>query len=186
MKILSVILVILSIALAGCARDKQGTPLAPFTTEFRDRLAYFDFGSPESVDVFLRKLQAGVQAYDSSAVADLVCFPVRVNDPGEASTRIARDAFLREYNDIITDNVRAAVLRQSTADLFIRDQGIMIGDGQIWFCPKDNFYGIIAVNRGVPTTKSTLSSEGAPSDDKVISSVLPEMTTVHEPATVFP
>ena len=40
---------------------------------------------------------------------------------------------LAHYERVFTTKVTAAIERQSYALLFARDQGVMIGDGEVWF-----------------------------------------------------
>jgi hypothetical protein len=82
---------------------------------------------------FFRHLQAAVLTNDSVAVASLVVYPLNVNDSlHQASVRTRRD-FLQRYSAIFTPAVRHAVAVQLTDSLFANWQGIMIGNGQVWF-----------------------------------------------------
>ena len=82
---------------------------------------------------FLTKLQTAVRADDRAAVVALVAFPLRVNSGGRS--RLYRDAAAvrRDYDAIFTPRVRSAILGQRFDRLFGRDQGVMIGDGEVWF-----------------------------------------------------
>jgi hypothetical protein len=82
---------------------------------------------------FLSQLQAVVRANDRTGVVKLVTFPLRVNAQG--TSKIYRDArsVLADYDRIFTPRVRSAILAQRFEHLFGRDQGVMIGDGAIWF-----------------------------------------------------
>jgi hypothetical protein len=92
--------------------------------------------------------KTAVAAGDKEAVAELVLFPLRVN--AETSREVtSKEAFIAQYDTIITDPVKAALAKQKVDELFVRDQGVMVGAGEIWFGasadePQD--YGIIAVN----------------------------------------
>ncbi|HET7605661.1 MAG TPA: hypothetical protein VFK28_06285 [Sphingomicrobium sp.] len=88
---------------------------------------------------FLSRLQAAVRSNDSHALIALIGFPLRVNAAGGA--RVYRDAqsVERDFDEIFTTKVRSAILRQRANRLFVRDQGAMIGSGEIWFdhrCPN--------------------------------------------------
>ena len=87
----------------------------------------------DSTRAFLARLQAAVRVNDRRAVINLIDFPLRVNSKGR--TRIYRDAqsVERDYGRIFTPEVRRAILRQRFDQLFSRDQGTMIGDGEVWF-----------------------------------------------------
>lgn len=83
---------------------------------------------------FLRDLQTGVRSDDRRAVSRLVDLPLRVNRVG-GRVRYYRDrrSVEKAYNLIFTPKVRRAIIGQRFNQLFVRDQGLMIGDGQVWF-----------------------------------------------------
>jgi hypothetical protein len=88
---------------------------------------------------FLSRLQAAVRADDRRAIIALIDFPLRVNEA--KGPRLYRDARSVEGNfeRIFTPKVKRAILRQRADRLFVRDQGAMIGDGELWFdrtCPN--------------------------------------------------
>lgn len=92
--------------------------------------------------------KTAVAADDKEAVAELVLFPLRVN--AETSREVtSKEAFIAQYDTIITDPVKAALAKQKVDELFVRDQGVMVGAGEIWFgasAEEPQVYGIIAVN----------------------------------------
>lgn len=92
--------------------------------------------------------KTAVAVGDKEAVAELVLFPLRVN--AETSREVtSKEAFIAQYDTIITDPVKAALAKQKVDELFVRDQGVMVGAGEIWFgasAEEPQVYGIIAVN----------------------------------------
>lgn len=63
----------------------------------------------------------------------LISFPLRVNyKGGSRSYRDAR-AVERDFDRIFTPQVRRAVLGQKPDQLFTRDIGAMVGEGELWF-----------------------------------------------------
>jgi hypothetical protein len=69
----------------------------------------------------------------------MIAFPLRVN--AQDGARFYRDAqsVERDYDRIFTPKVRRAILKQRATKLFLRDQGAMVGDGEVWFdhsCPN--------------------------------------------------
>jgi hypothetical protein len=88
---------------------------------------------------FLARLQAAVRSGDHRAVIALIDWPLRVN--GSGGTRRYRDAqsLERDFDQVFTPRVRTAILKQRADRLFVRDQGAMIGTGEVWFsrtCPN--------------------------------------------------
>ena len=81
---------------------------------------------------FLVTLQKVVESGDSAKFARLVHYPVRIN--GTHVVKITkRSELTRKYASIMTSDVRQAILTQNPECLFANGQGVMIGNGQIWF-----------------------------------------------------
>lgn len=104
---------------------------------------------------FLGQLQSAVRANDRSAVVSLVGLPLRVNSNGKSQVYRDAGSVKRDYERIFTPAVRQAILNQRFERLFGRDQGVMIGDGQLWFdhrctnesCSPPGPVRITAINR---------------------------------------
>ena len=77
-------------------------------------------------------LQAAVAAHDADMVSDLVSYPITVTESGEAVTLDGPEAFIAQYDTIMTDEITKAVLEQKYETLFVNAQGVMFGDGQVW------------------------------------------------------
>ncbi|HVH38340.1 MAG TPA: hypothetical protein VM757_07120 [Sphingomicrobium sp.] len=82
---------------------------------------------------FLAQLQAGVRANDRATVVRLVRLPLRVNFAGSVKTYRDAKSVRAEYDRIFTPGVKSAILGQRFEDLLGRDQGVMIGNGAVWF-----------------------------------------------------
>jgi hypothetical protein len=110
----------------------------------RDESSTTDSLQPEpAYGPFLAQLQAAVRSGNRGRVIAMIDFPLRVNGPG--GSRFYRDArsVERDFDEIFTPNVRRAILAQRADKLFVRDQGAMIGDGEVWFdatCPNASCY----------------------------------------------
>ena len=104
---------------------------------------------------FLTDLQAAVRRGDRRAVSGLVRYPLRVNSNGRARFYRSPAAVRRDYALIFTPRVRRAILAQRFEALFGRDEGVMIGNGEIWFdhvcrnmgCEPPGPVRISAINR---------------------------------------
>jgi hypothetical protein len=105
----------------------------------RDELSAAKAISPEQANArFLAKLQAAVHSNNRGAIVKLVGLPLRVNFAGGARVYRDRKWIERDFDQIFTAKVRNAILAQRSDRLFVRDQGAMIGDGEVWFresCP---------------------------------------------------
>jgi hypothetical protein len=83
----------------------------------------------ETTAVF-EKLQAAVRNDDSLAVEALVVYPLTVIGAGYRYRIYGSDSFLAHYRDIITPNVRKAILGQLSDNFWETADGIIIGSGQ--------------------------------------------------------
>lgn len=82
---------------------------------------------------FLGELRTAVKGGDRRKVAALIQYPLRVN-LGKG-TRLVRSSaeFVKDYDAVFTVSIRKAIERQVPACLFANYQGVMIGDGEVWF-----------------------------------------------------
>lgn len=69
---------------------------------------------------------------DRQTMADLVAYPLTVVVGGRRIRLRTRAQFLARYEAIVTPRLRAAVLASVPRHLFVRDQGAMLGAGDIW------------------------------------------------------
>lgn len=91
------------------------------------------FGAHAPYRQFFETLQKAVAADDRPAVARLVDYPFQARIGGKAVK--VRDAahFVADYDRIVTPKVKRAIADQTYATLFVNWQGVMIGDGEVWF-----------------------------------------------------
>ncbi|HEX3423323.1 MAG TPA: hypothetical protein VHS33_07985 [Sphingomicrobium sp.] len=82
---------------------------------------------------FLPELQAALRSKDRRPLINLVSLPLRVNFAGHPRLYRNRQSVERDFSRIFTAKVRLAVLKQKRGSLFVRDQGAMVGDGELWF-----------------------------------------------------
>jgi len=88
---------------------------------------------------FLPKLQAALGRNDRRAVIKLVDLPLRVNFGSGPQLYRDRRSLMHDFDRIFTARVKEAVLGQRPDSLFVRDQGAMVGNGELWFretCPN--------------------------------------------------
>jgi hypothetical protein len=77
-------------------------------------------------------VQKAVAAHDAAAVAALVSYPITVTIAGHR--RVIRNPaqFIARYDRIVTPAIAGAVSAEKYGDLFVRDQGVMFGNGEMW------------------------------------------------------
>ncbi|OBZ10135.1 hypothetical protein [Bacillus sp. FJAT-26390] len=160
--------------LAGCGQtgasnrnadsNKDASAIAPSNqAEAANAMAEEDnpyaaagINDPKAFEKMFELAKAAVAADERSAVAELILLPLQVN--GETPVQIKSKAeFIEKYDQIITKSVKDALAAQKVDNLFVRDQGVMVGSGQLWFgasAEEPQVYGIIAVNPDIaPATK---------------------------------
>jgi hypothetical protein len=103
--------------------------------------------NPAHVTQFLARLQQAVAADDHAAIAAMVNYPLRVNPlKGQSMTYRNAAAVRANYARIFTPEIKAAVAAAKPDNLFARDQGVMIGNGEIWMNEIGGTMKIITVN----------------------------------------
>lgn len=120
-------------ALAIGASFATAVPALAQTAADTDAALDAAFGSHEPYRHFLETLQKAVAADDRKAVAAMIDYPfqARINDK---ATKLRDSAhFITDYEKIMTPKVKQAVAKQTYATLFANWQGVMIGDGEVWF-----------------------------------------------------
>lgn len=94
----------------------------------KDKELDFLFGTHQPYHVFFQSFQNAVASEDKLEVAKMMAFPLRVG-----TQKLTKIKFLKRYNQIFTPHVTQVVREQHYSKLFARDQGVMFGDGEVWF-----------------------------------------------------
>jgi hypothetical protein len=116
------------------------TPLATCYAENADIDARLDtlFGAHAPLQEFLATLQSAAAAKDWTAIGARVAYPLKVSLAGRRVRIRSAAEFAAHARQILTPKVLAAIQAQTYAGLFANAQGVMIGDGEVWFtsvCP---------------------------------------------------
>lgn len=134
MRVFLVILIVLFAAASGPARADNPYAVAGIS-------------NPAHVTQFLARLKRAVTADDRAAIAGMVNYPLRVNSAAGRPTFYRNAAALSaHYARVFTPEVKAAVAAARPDNLFVRDQGVMIGNGEIWMNEVGGSMKIITVN----------------------------------------
>jgi len=70
---------------------------------------------------------------DKATVASLVDYPVKVHVAGALRTIRNRKELMSRYDAIFSPAYRKAISQAMPRNMFARDQGIMLGRGEVWF-----------------------------------------------------
>jgi hypothetical protein len=93
------------------------------------------FGEHESFGEVFDILHAAVEAGDAETVASLAKYPLRVATNGEEYEIDSEATFVANYATIITPAIAETILSQDFALLFVNQDGVMYGDGEVWLSP---------------------------------------------------
>lgn len=104
------------------------------------------FGEHERLETFFTELQQAVTNDDADALAQMVAYPISVTIDGESVDIAGESEFVTDFDQIFTSDVKDAVTSQSYETLFANWQGVMIGDGEVWFSIVDDAPRITAIN----------------------------------------
>ncbi|MFD1992375.1 hypothetical protein ACFSGI_20590 [Paenibacillus nicotianae] len=96
---------------------------------------------------FYANLRRAVANGNKEAVAKRISYPLVINSNNKKRSILKESQFITEYNTIMTAKVKKALANQRLDELFIRDMGVMIGDGELWIAPINNKPGIYAINQ---------------------------------------
>jgi hypothetical protein len=103
--------------------------------------------NPAHVTQFLAGLKQAVATDDRAAIAAMVKYPLTVHSSaGRPATYRNAAALSANYTRVFTPEIKAAVAAAKPDDLFVRDQGVMIGNGEIWMNEIGGSMKIITVN----------------------------------------
>lgn len=92
----------------------------------------------DEVSAFLDALKEAVREDSAEKMSKLLHYPVRWKKNIKT-----KQEFEKNYKAIMTPKLKNLILSTQLNDLFVNSQGFMIGNGEIWFNPRE---GIITFN----------------------------------------
>lgn len=101
---------------------------------------------PKAFTQFLSKLQNSVQSNDKKAVAELMYYPLNVNQNGKTTKIYTPKQFISKYDRVITKKVKQQILAQKADQVFVNSDGVMIGNGEMWINQFGKKIAVFAVN----------------------------------------
>jgi len=124
--------------------------LAPsiFSEEVENKYSMGGIDSGAEVVTFLKALQKAAAAGDKTTIATMIAYPLhaKVKVKGRLTAIKSKEAFLANYDEIFNPSVKDAIQKATPDNLFVNYQGVMIGNGQVWFTTVDKMVKIITVN----------------------------------------
>jgi hypothetical protein len=70
---------------------------------------------------------------DKTTVASLIAYPIKVHVAGKLKRILTSDELMSQYDAIFSPAYRKAISEAMPRNMFARDQGIMLGRGEVWF-----------------------------------------------------
>jgi hypothetical protein len=89
-------------------------------------------GHAKLYETSIKAFQHAVATGSKEDVAAFIRYPIKVVIDGQTKVIRSPDAFVKQYDQIMTPDIVDAVKNQAYGDLFVNDQGVMFGDGQVW------------------------------------------------------
>jgi len=137
--------------LVGSWKSNEGKTKLPFALYLKDQT----YGTLEhryslagASDDFLinskaKRFRDAVIKGDKRTVASAVRYPIQVKIAGHPKTiRTARE-LISEYDLVFSPEFKKSIATAIPHNMFVRDVGIMLGNGEVWFGPKGD---VIAIN----------------------------------------
>ena len=91
-----------------------------------------NLGDHARYQAVIQDLQAAVAAEDAAKVASLVQYPISVDIGGKKITLKTEQDFVARYQELMTPDIRKAIVDTKYGDLFVNYKGVMFGSGQAW------------------------------------------------------
>ena len=149
---LVLVLIVGTLVNSGDFRTTRAEPKvhakASVQTQRTNRYEAAGIEDPSAVPRFLRALQVAVAKKHRAKVASMVDYPVTVTIAKRKKKIKTSKELIRHYRAIFNAKVKRAIARQKVEKLFVNQQGVMIGRGEIWFNqqPTGKALKIIAIN----------------------------------------
>lgn len=86
-----------------------------------------------AVESFLHDLQEAVSKNERAKVASIIAYPIKVRVGRHREIIRKKSDLLKRYDSVFNQKVKEALGKQKVSDLFVNSQGVMVGDGEIWF-----------------------------------------------------
>lgn len=107
---------------------------APDTGSQSTSLDMAGIETPAAAMAFIGKLQNALKDDDKQAIAAVIRYPLNVYDNGKVKETYANaESVVKGFSGLFTPAVRQAIrCTKSEADWFVNDQGLMLGNGEVW------------------------------------------------------
>ena len=120
----------------------DGTQKLSFSIRLTDIIPEVEYGkrysmatnvSDSNVEKFVEEIKAYVNNNDKNNIAKAISYPININNKDEKILIKNQEDFLKNYDIIFTSEYKKSIEDSFTKYMFVNSQGVMIGDGLMWF-----------------------------------------------------
>jgi len=106
----------------------------PITGDISRINGYYDINiTNEIIEAYLAELKEAVKSNDPDKIAAFIAYPCYFNGPQKIKNKTA---FKKLYPQLFTQKIKTLILEATLEELFVRPEGFMMGNGEIWFVPR--------------------------------------------------
>lgn len=87
----------------------------------------------KDIEEFASKIKLYITEINKTGLAEIITYPIRVTINGSNVSISNKEEFVKKYDAIINDKFVEKIKNCYTKYLFSNYEGIMLGDGEIWF-----------------------------------------------------
>lgn len=119
----------------------------PENPSLEESLRYHGFEDIGALKGVLDRLKSAAQTNDRRTLVGMVQFPFSTYDHGVEVSRYENAAqLLQQFDRVFSERVIRALAGCEFESLFVREQGAMIGSGEVWLYDYDEGIRIKAIN----------------------------------------
>ena len=121
-------LVVGSMTLSACTSKSSSSTSSNKYTAMSDR-------SDKEVENFAQKIVSLVKENKKDSLAELVAYPINIKIDSKKMNIANSSAFVKNYDKIMTPNLKKNIEKAKTTDMFVSADGVMLGgdSNNIWF-----------------------------------------------------
>ncbi|WP_152393076.1 hypothetical protein [Paenibacillus guangzhouensis] len=122
------------------------TSVQTVKSERENPLVNAGIDDPKVFAAFLTKLQKAVAEDNLNEVATNMSYPLNLIKNDKKTIIYTSEQFVQKYDQIMTSYVKKKLLAQNAEDVFVNQNGIMIGEGEMWISVIDQQLAVYAIH----------------------------------------
>lgn len=103
------------------------------------------FDNDNASIIFADKFKKAVTDDDRKIVASMIFYPIEATLNSKAVIINNEREFIKLYNDIFDKNLCNKIANSDTHNMLSNYQGVMLGDGEVWFSMENGNIKVVAV-----------------------------------------